>query len=262
LPGGGLSSSAAVLLCYIMALADVNEIELTELELIQLAFEAEHEYIFLNLDKLDQVCIDWDEVENEFKGYFSENGRPSVPVRRMVGLMLLKSLYNLWDEGTVTRWVESPYLQYFTGEYVFQIKPPIDPVDFSKFRRHVGEEGVEKILQLSIQFNADEMAINTEVMVDTTVQEKNTTFPTDVKLNCKIITKCHKVAKNENIVLRRSYTWELKGLNLKLRFKNHPKRKWEVQKAKRHMQIWYLTGHRTSETGSQNAMALSERRRG
>jgi galactokinase/galacturonokinase len=56
LPVGGLSSSAAVLLCYIMALADVNDIVLDELELIQLAFEAEREYIGLNLGKLDQSC--------------------------------------------------------------------------------------------------------------------------------------------------------------------------------------------------------------
>jgi len=56
LPIGGLSSSAAVLLCYIMALADVNNIKLSELELIELAFEAEHGYIGLNLGKLDQSC--------------------------------------------------------------------------------------------------------------------------------------------------------------------------------------------------------------
>ncbi len=56
LPVGGLSSSAAVLLCYIMALADVNDIALSDLDLIQLAFEAEHEYIGLNLGKLDQSC--------------------------------------------------------------------------------------------------------------------------------------------------------------------------------------------------------------
>jgi len=56
LPVGGLSSSAAVLLCYIMALADVNEIELSEQELIETAFEAEHEYIGLNLGKLDHSC--------------------------------------------------------------------------------------------------------------------------------------------------------------------------------------------------------------
>jgi len=56
LPVGGLSSSAAVLLCYIMALADVNGVVLSKEELIQVAFEAEHEYIGLNLGTLDQSC--------------------------------------------------------------------------------------------------------------------------------------------------------------------------------------------------------------
>lgn len=56
LPVGGLSSSAAVLLCYLMALSDVNEIELTQMQLIQLAFEAENEFIGLNLGKLDHSC--------------------------------------------------------------------------------------------------------------------------------------------------------------------------------------------------------------
>lgn len=194
---------------------------------------------FINMDhELVHLAqhIDWGEVENEFKGYFSDNGRPSVPIRKMVGLMLLKSLYNLSDEGTVARWVESPYFQYFTGEYVFQIKPPIDPADFSKFRRRIGEEGAEKLLKLSIKINADEMTTDTEVMVDTTVQEKNITFPTDVKLYRKIIARCHKVARDESIVLRRSYTRELKDLNLKVRFMNHPKRKKEGLKAKRRIQ--------------------------
>lgn len=56
LPIGGLSSSSAVLLCYIMALADVNQIELSDNELIHTAFEAETEYIGLNLGTLDQSC--------------------------------------------------------------------------------------------------------------------------------------------------------------------------------------------------------------
>ena len=56
LPVGGLSSSAAVLLCYLMALSDVNDIKLSEMQLIELAFEAENEYIGLNLGKLDHSC--------------------------------------------------------------------------------------------------------------------------------------------------------------------------------------------------------------
>lgn len=111
--------------------------------------------------------------------------------------MLLKSLYNLSDENTVARWVENPYYQYFTGEFVFQTTPTIDPADFSKFRRRIGEEGAEKLLKLSIQLNADECVKETEVMVDTTVQEKNITFPTDVKLTRKVIVRCPKTARTQ-----------------------------------------------------------------
>ena len=38
--------------------------------------------------------IDWESVEQDFADYFSENGRPGVPVHKMVGLLLLKSLCN------------------------------------------------------------------------------------------------------------------------------------------------------------------------
>lgn len=108
---------------------------------------------------------------------------------------------------------------------MFQTQPPIDPADFSKFRRRIGEEGAEKLLKLSIRLNADECSRETEVMVDTTVQEKNIPFPTDVKLTRKIIARCLLIARKENITLRRTYTRELKALNLQTRFMNHPKRK-------------------------------------
>ena len=72
--------------------------------------------------------IDWEAVESEFAEYYcADNGRPSVPIRTMVGMMLLKSIYNLSDEGVVARWLENPYMQYFTGEKVFQKRPPMNP---------------------------------------------------------------------------------------------------------------------------------------
>ena len=67
--------------------------------------------------------IDWEAVESEFAEYYcADNGRPSVPIRKMVGMMLLKNIYNLSDEGVVARWMENPYMQYFTGEKVFKIR--------------------------------------------------------------------------------------------------------------------------------------------
>lgn len=57
LPIGGLSSSAAVLIAYVMAFAKANDIQLTPFEVVKIASEAEREYIGLNNGLLDQACI-------------------------------------------------------------------------------------------------------------------------------------------------------------------------------------------------------------
>ena len=57
LPVGGLSSSAAVLIAYVMAFACANGIKLQPFEVAQIASEAEREYIGLNNGLLDQACI-------------------------------------------------------------------------------------------------------------------------------------------------------------------------------------------------------------
>ncbi len=57
LPVGGLSSSAAVLIAYVMAFAKANDITLKPFEVVKIASEAEREYIGLNNGLLDQACI-------------------------------------------------------------------------------------------------------------------------------------------------------------------------------------------------------------
>ena len=57
LPVGGLSSSAAVLIAYVMAYAQANSISLQPFEVVKIASEAEREYIGLNNGLLDQACI-------------------------------------------------------------------------------------------------------------------------------------------------------------------------------------------------------------
>ena len=136
----------------------------------------EHELVILSKK------IDWDEVEKYFEKYYSEIGRPSVPVRKMVGLILLKQVYNESDENVVDRWVENPYWQYFCGEVNFQKQAPFDPSEFVHFRKRIGEEGAEKLLQLSIHLYGKEVNVK-EVLADTTLQEKNITYPTDTKLH-------------------------------------------------------------------------------
>ena len=57
IPVGGLSSSAAVLIAYVMAFAKANSIQLAPFEVMKIASEAEREYIGLNNGLLDQACI-------------------------------------------------------------------------------------------------------------------------------------------------------------------------------------------------------------
>ena len=62
-----------------------------------------------------------------------------------------------------------------------------------------------------------------EVRVDTTVQEKNITFPIDRKLTEKVIEHCKRIAKKEDIKLKRTYTFEIRKLKQQLRFARKPK---------------------------------------
>ncbi len=57
LPVGGLSSSAAVLIAYVMAMAKANDITLQPMEIVRIASEAEREYIGLSNGILDQTCV-------------------------------------------------------------------------------------------------------------------------------------------------------------------------------------------------------------
>lgn len=150
----------------------------------------------------------------------------------MVSLLILKKLYNLSDETIVERWVENPYFQFFSGESVFQWNFPCHPTDLVYFRKRIGEEGVEKILKVSIDLHG-KRAKEKEVLVDTTVQEKNITFPTDIKLYKRIIEHCVAIAEKESITLRQSYRRTTKKLMLAQRFRRHPKNSRKARAAQR-----------------------------
>jgi len=169
--------------------------------------------------------IDWDYLEKEFAPLYGEVGRPSIPIRTIVGLLLLKQIYNLGDETVMERYIDSPYCQHFCGEIYFQYKYPFDPSDFVHFRKRIGEGGMKKIFKQSIDlFDKDFIRKEVkEVRVDTTVQEKNITFPTDRKLTEKVIEHCKRIAKKEDIKLKRTYTFEIRKLKQQLRFARKPK---------------------------------------
>jgi IS5 family transposase len=142
-------------------------------------------------------------------------------------------MYNLGDETVVERYLENPYWQHFCGEVYFQYKLPFNPSDFVHFRKRIGEAGMKKILKQSIDlFGKDVIRREVkEVRVDTTVQEKNITFPTDRKLNEKAIEYCKCIAKKEGIKLKRTYTREIIKLKHQLRFARKPKNHKKLNRA-------------------------------
>jgi IS5 family transposase len=182
--------------------------------------------------------INWQELENDLAIFYCmDNGRPGVPIRLIAGIIMLRRIYNLSDEAILARWVENPYWQYFCGEVYFRHELPFDRTELIKFRHRIGEAGAERILKLSIDLFPEKETREKEVLIDTTVQEKNITFPTDVKLQKKVIEKCRKIAKNEKISLRQSYKRELKQLMIDQRFQSHPKRKKKARAAARRIKV-------------------------
>ena len=177
--------------------------------------------------------IDWKSIEKDFAPYYADMGRPAVPVSKMVGCMLLKQMFGLSDESYVDRWIENPYMQYFCGETYFQLEKPFDPSEFVHFRKRLGNDGAEKLLKLSISLFEKQEEEEKEVLIDTTVQEKNITLPTDAKLHKKIIEGCRKIAEKEGLQLRQSHTRILGQLMIDQRFREHPKRKRKAMAAAR-----------------------------
>lgn len=180
--------------------------------------------------------IDWAGLEGDLSVYYSSEGRPSIPIRKMVGMMFLKNIYNLSDEACVARWQENPYWQYFTGEQYFQTSQPFTPSEFVHFRKRIGQQGMEKMMSYTIKVHAGAMD-EKEVQIDSTVQPKNITFPTDSKLAKKIIDKCLEIAKTEGTKVRQSYKREVKKLMKKQYNSKHPSRAKAARKARKRLKI-------------------------
>ena len=180
------------------------------------------------LDSHDSLIVladnyPWSKLENYLQQFYTGIGRPPKPIRLMVGLLLLKQLENLSDEDLILQYKRNPYFQYFCGKKDYTPSIPCHSTELVKFRNRIGKEGFEYIFKLSVEIHG-EVAEEEQVIIDSTVQESNLTFPTDGKLALKIIIHLMRIAKKENIKLRRSFVKELKKLRIQLRFYRHPRK--------------------------------------
>ena len=180
--------------------------------------------------------IDWEKFDTAFEPlYCQNNGRPGKPIRLMCGLLILKHLRNLSDESVVEQWSENAYYQYFCGMQEFTPAAPCASSELVHFRNRIGEKGIELIFQESIRVNNedDDEHHHDTAFIDSTVQEKNITFPTDAKLHKKIVRKVLDIVHKLELPLRQSYTFVLKRIYRDQRFRTHPKNRKKALKADR-----------------------------
>jgi IS5 family transposase len=152
--------------------------------------------------------IDWNWLDEQIAPLYSETGRPAVETRFMLGLLLLKHIFGLSDEEVCERWVENPYFQYFTGEEFFQHSFPHERSGLSHWRKRLGDR-LELLLAESLRVAHGSGALRprdlARVTVDTTVQPKNITFPTDAKLLHAALNGLNRLARRHGVRLRQSY---------------------------------------------------------
>lgn len=155
----------------------------------------------------------------EFGGGVSNAGRPRLSIRLMASLLYLKNAFDLSDEELVQRWSENVVWQFFSGMEYYEPRLPCDATQIGRFRRAIGEEGLEQLLKSTIETAVEIRAVKPaefeRVIVDTTVQEKAVAHPVDSRL---LEIARHKVvgaAKRAGISLKQTFVMEGKQLRRK-----------------------------------------------
>lgn len=169
---------------------------------------------FLCLDLLAQLnsrnhllglakIIPWQVYEDNFRSLYDASGRPGTPVQLMIGLFILMQLKMLSDERVVEVWVHNPWMR------------PSDPSEMAYFRLRIVEDGARKFFDISLALHVE---------VDSTIQVKNITLPTNAKLLTKILTRGQNLANQEDIKLRCTSLREIDSLLQTIRPKSKGRR--------------------------------------
>ena len=182
--------------------------------------------------------IDWEQLGTAMsESFVSSAGRPATSPRLIAGLLYLQHAFDLSDEEVVTQWVENPYWQVFTGETFLQTEPPIDPSSLTRWRKRLGEAGVEELLAATIEAAKRAGVIKASsvkrVIVDTTVMPKAIAHPTDSRLLERCGEHLVKAAARHGLKLRQNYNREAPRLALQIGRYAHAKQYKRMRKTLR-----------------------------
>ena len=149
----------------------------------------------------------------------SAAGRPRLSLRLMASLLYLKHAYNLSDAELVQRWSENVQFQFFSGQTYYEPRLPCDATQIGRFRKAIGEAGVEELLKATIDTAVATKAVRPSeferVIVDTTVQEKAIAHPVDSRLLEIARAKLVQAARRLGLALKQTFAKEGRELRRK-----------------------------------------------
>jgi IS5 family transposase len=186
--------------------------------------------------------IGWSRFEAEFVALYTDGGRPGLRTRLMVDLHLLKHMDGLSDEAVCARYLDSPYVQLFCGGTHFQHALPLDRSSMTRWRQRIGAERLELLLAESLAAARRGGAVEEKhlrrVTIDTTVQPKAVTHPTDSKLLHRGIEILARLARRHGIRLRQSYLRLARKARREAARLIHAGRQHQVERHVRQLRTW------------------------
>src|SRR5215218_5039761 len=187
--------------------------------------------------------IDWGRFEAAFGPLYTDAiGRPGLPTRLMVGLHLVNHMDGLSDEAVCARYLDSPYAQLLCGETFFQHALPLDRSSVTRWRQRIGAERLELLLAESLAAAQRGGAVEDKhlrrVTIDTTVQPKAVTHPTDSKLLQRGIEILVRLARRHGIRLRQSYLRVAKRARREAAKLIHAGRRRQAERRVRQLRTW------------------------
>jgi transposase, IS5 family len=189
------------------------------------------------------TLIDWRRFDAAFGALYTDRvGRPGLPTRLMVGLHLLKHMDGLSDEAVCARYLDSPYVQLFCGETYFQHRLPLERSSMTRWRKRIGPERMEELLAESLEAAQRGGAVEEKhlkrVTIDTTVQPKAVTHPTDSKLLHRGIEILGRLARRHGLRLRQSYVRVARRAKVEAARLMHAGRRRQAERQVRRLRTW------------------------
>lgn len=131
-------------------------------------------------------AIDWEEIHDALRPYYSTLGRQGLPIRLMVGLHLLKHMENMSDAQVTGRIAGDLYWMHFCGVDLTSLKDRyahLNSSSMTKFRNRMGAQGFSEIEKIIQKYLLETKKIDPKMMTtDSSCMPKNIAYPTDSAL--------------------------------------------------------------------------------